>query len=100
MVGMKMVPAKSTWELGQNSPKHMAAGLENTALMASRGAAIPTPPMAREMGPTPMMLSPLVARAATGTRRTKSTSMMILAKIPIGYPPPYYTGVRYINIVF
>src|SRR5512143_2848584 len=66
MFGINMVPAKSTWLLGQKAPKHMAAGLEKTALMASWGEAMPTPPMAREMGPTPIRLSPLVARALIG----------------------------------
>ena len=52
----------------------MLAGLENTALMASWGAAMPTPPMAREMGPTPMRLSPLVAWERVGaiTRATRA----------------------------
>jgi hypothetical protein len=48
----------------------MAAGLENTALIASWGDAMPTPPMALEMGPTPMRLSPLVARERAGTNPT------------------------------
>jgi hypothetical protein len=42
----------------------MAAGLEKIALMASWGAATPTPPMALEIGPMPIRLSPFVARAA------------------------------------
>ena len=47
----------------------MAAGLAKIALMASWGAATPTPPMERDMGPTPMRLDPLVARASgTSTR--------------------------------
>ena len=45
----------------------MAAGLEKTALMASWGAAIPVPPMAREMGPIPIRLSPLVAMAVVAS---------------------------------
>jgi len=40
----------------------MAAGLAKTALIASWGAAMPTPPMARAMGPIAMRLSPFVAR--------------------------------------
>ncbi len=39
----------------------MAAGFENTALMASCGAASPVPPNAREFGPIPIKLTPLVA---------------------------------------
>ena len=42
----------------------MAAGLEKTALIASWGAAMPVPPMAREMGPMAIRLVPLVAWAA------------------------------------
>jgi hypothetical protein len=41
----------------------MAAGFANTALMASCGAAMPTPPMEREIGPMPIRLSPFVAKA-------------------------------------
>ena len=45
----------------------MAAGLENTALIASWGAAMPVPPIALEMGPMAIRLVPLVAMAA-GTK--------------------------------
>ena len=39
-----MVTASSALSLGQNGPVLMAAGLAKTALMASCGAAMPTPP--------------------------------------------------------
>jgi hypothetical protein len=48
--GINAGPAKSIWEPGWRGPKHMAAGLENTALMASWGDAMPTPPMALVIG--------------------------------------------------
>ena len=63
-LGMNAVPAKFHSEPGQYSPKHMAAGLAKTALMASIGWAIPTPPMDLAMGPMAIKLSPLVAKAA------------------------------------
>ena len=65
----------------------MAAGLENTALMASWGAAIPTPPIARETGPTPIRLSPLVARAREAQRTTSPTSTLILKIFFIAFSP-------------
>ena len=58
----------------------MAAGLEKTALMASWGAAMPTPPMARETGPTPIRLSPLVARAGVDSKTVKNNTAIILHK--------------------
>jgi hypothetical protein len=66
---MKRVPEKLNSDPGQNGPKHMAAGFEKTALIASWGAAIPTPPMEREIGPILIMLSPFVARAGRGRTR-------------------------------
>jgi hypothetical protein len=72
------VPAKSTWLEGQKGPKHMAAGLAKTALMASWGAAMPTPPMALEIGPTPIRLSPLVAIAGADNKTVKNKTRIIL----------------------
>jgi ribosomal protein L11 len=58
----------------------MAAGFEKIALIASWGAATPTPPMALDMGPIPIRLSPFVAKAAgetipsnPSTKNTKNT---------------------------
>jgi hypothetical protein len=70
----------------------MAAGLEKTALMASWGLAMPTPPMAREMGPTPIRLSPLVADAVATSKRVKPTTIIvkvILAFIALSFRLDY-----------
>jgi hypothetical protein len=52
----------------------MAAGFEKTALMASWGAAIPTPPMDLEIGPMLMRLSPLVAEEIPANERTNDAT--------------------------
>jgi hypothetical protein len=49
----------------------MAAEFAKTALMASNGWAIPTPPMDLAMGPTPIKLIPLVAKAAVDNMTAK-----------------------------
>jgi len=57
----------------------MAAGLANTALIASRGLAIPVPPMAREMGPMAIKLSPLVAQAVGAASITRTRTAINFA---------------------
>jgi hypothetical protein len=69
---MNKVPAKLNSDPGQKGPKHIAAGFENTALIASWGAAMPTPPIALEIGPIPMRLSPFVAKAKGVTKKSKT----------------------------
>jgi hypothetical protein len=60
--------------------------------------------MALEMGPTPMRLSPLVARAAVGIRRPRTKRVMMLIRINIPYPPwvilPYHGRVYAIILFF
>jgi hypothetical protein len=46
--------------------------------MASRGAAMPTPPMALEFGPTPIRLSPLVAIAGIDNKAVKIKIRLVL----------------------
>ncbi len=78
--GANKVPEKSSSLAGQNGPTHMAAGLANTALMASWGAAMPTPPMALDIGPTPIRLSPLVAIAGIDNRTARIKTTLVLIK--------------------
>jgi hypothetical protein len=84
---MKTDPEKSNPEPGQYGPKHIAAGFEKTALIASWGAAIPTPPIARETGPMLIRLSPLVAEAKPVNKSTKRTAKNGEAYLLIDYPP-------------
>jgi hypothetical protein len=74
---------KSTSELGQNPLKHMAAGLEKTALIESCGLATPTPPMALETEPTPMRLSPLVAQTRDGTKKAMPNTRQTILGIAL-----------------
>jgi hypothetical protein len=75
---MNNVPEKSNCEEGQYGAKHMAAGLAKTALIASCGAAIPTPPIDLEIGPIPMRLVPFVAKTGVDNIATKDTIIAIL----------------------
>jgi hypothetical protein len=56
---------------GQYGLKHIAAGLANTALIGSCGAAIPVPPNDLDIGPIPMSISPLTAYAEGDKMRIK-----------------------------
>jgi hypothetical protein len=84
---MNKVPEKLKSALGPEGVKAMAAGLEKTALMASWGAAIPTPPILRDMGPIPIKLSPLVARTIVALRAMKRKTLS--NKIHFFISPPY-----------
>jgi hypothetical protein len=61
----------------------MAAGLAKTALMASCGAAIPTPPMDLAMGPMAIMLSPFVAEAGSDAITINDTMTSETTHLPI-----------------
>jgi hypothetical protein len=52
----------------------MPAGLEKTALTASWGAAMPTPPIDLEIGPMPINWTPFVAKAAGDRVATRATT--------------------------
>jgi hypothetical protein len=63
----------------------MAAGLAKTALIASCGAAVPTPPMDLAIGPIPMRLSPFVAKADDDNITKKDITTKTLKKIFMTY---------------
>jgi hypothetical protein len=61
--------------------------LEKTALMASWGAAMPTPPIALEIGPIPIKLSPFVANPIVDIKKVKNRIVVILIMFFIFFPP-------------
>jgi len=68
----------------------MPAGLADSAVTTSCGAAIPTPPIDLEMGPMEIKLDPLAPCAGDETTTTKASIVTIpISRLISSFPPSY-----------